>query len=57
MAHTFCYALCRACTTLNHTDASALACVSACAALALVWFSETEFFLCPDSNNFIYHNV
>ena len=41
------YALCyahvpRIHRTLNHTDGSALVCVLACAALALVWFSEGE---------------
>jgi hypothetical protein len=49
MAHTF--LLCRACTTLNHTDASVLD-VSACVALALVWFSE-GFFLSSMVSHFI----
>jgi hypothetical protein len=31
--------MCRGQLLFNHTDASALACVSACAALPLVWFS------------------
>lgn len=36
--HILCYAQCRSQPLPNHTDAIALFCVSACAAMALVWF-------------------